>query len=283
MAGVVCQARSGEAGRGGGVVTVNIGVIFTSYAMADMLDMSLAPWLAARRAGLGGHTFKIAAVSGPFTGFPHDPSVPEDGTAARLKALCEGDNDWMNRVFVHTEPMPETEARGRALQWLVEEGVDLIWQWDGDESLTGADIANILVTVQDNPWIAWFRVSYRNLVFDTKHALAEPFTPARIHRVRPHGYCAVGFWDDNNVLYGDLFFSEGVQRDINMASMTIPVRIAAPLHYTWLNNDRSRRKIFYQVSRGWECSYRWDDEVGLCFNEQYFTSRGEPLPEVIAL
>lgn len=258
---------------------MNVGVIFTSFQMADMLSMSLSPWLAARRVGLGGHTFKISCVSCPFTGFPVEE--PLDDTQSRLQDLY--DTDQVDRVFVSDEPVAETEARGRALRWLVDEGVDTTVMCDGDEVYTGADIANILAAVEDNPLMVWFRVALQNLVFDEKHALAEPFTPPRIHRVKAGGYEAVWFWDDNNVLYRSQRYPDHTKQDIGLASMTIPARIAAPKHYTWLSNDRSRRKIAYQVSRGWSCSYRWDEQKGLCFNEQHFLSRGEPLPEVVAL
>ena len=258
---------------------MTVGVIFTSFQMADMLSMSLSPWMAAREVNLGHNTFKIACVSCPFTGFPVEE--PIDDTGVRLQTLCE--EGRVDRVFFSREPVSETEARGQALQWLVGAGVDITIIVDGDEIFTGADIANILMTVGDTPLIVWYRLSLQNLVFDTEHALAEPFTPPRIHRIISGVYKAEAFWDDNNIRYRNLSDSSYVQRDIDMASMTIPMRVAAPKHFSWLSNDRSRRKIVYQVSRGWSCSYRWDEQKGLCFNEQYFLSRGEPLPEVVTL
>lgn len=252
------------------------GIIFCAYNTADLLLISLPPWIAARRASLGGHQFKICAVCCPFEGFNHED--PVDNTLEVLRThFVRGEID---HIVVSSVPVSEVKARGEALKWLVGEGgVDYLWQVDNDEQFTEQDIFNVAQYVQDHRHVPWFRVSYRNLVFDTSHYLAEHFTPARIHRVDAgQGLRATGFWDDNNVLYPPY-------RDVQLASITIPARVAAPLHYSWLNNNRSRLKIQYQIEgRKWpSCSFRWDEKLGLCFNEAHFAARGEPLPEVFSL
>lgn len=267
-------------------MSLSIGVIYTAYNTADLVPASLSPWVAARRAALGGNTFKVCAVSVPFEGFDHGGAA-EDGTRALLgTAAYKGEID---HAIVRDKVMSEVDARGAALHWLVEQGCDVIWQWDADEVATLEDLERIAAFVKEQPYVNTFRISYRNLVFDTQHVLAEPFTPMRIHRVRlPGGYLAVGFWDDNNVYYVRPW--EGkvdgeVVRDVQLACLTVPATVAAPLHHSWLSNERSKRKIAYQlVGRGWpECSFRWDETTDqLAFNEAYYTARGLPLPTVLS-
>ncbi len=270
----------------------SIGIIFTAWQAEDLLPLSLAPWIAARKTGLGGNTFKIAAVSVPFEGFPQSP---QDDTVETLVAhKVEGLIDHVICPMVmdgvdDPRQWKETEARGAALKWLVGERVDILIQWDADEIPTQESIHSILTFVKSNPWVVSFRLSLRNAVFSPSTFLAEPFTPMRIHRVHaPGGYRAQGFWDDNNVYYArpwqDKVDGE-VVRDVEMASMVVPASVANPVHLTWLDdgpNGRSRRKIEYQTkARSWECSFRWDEVKGLQFNEAYYSRRGLPLPEVI--
>jgi hypothetical protein len=261
---------------------MTFGVIFVAYQAADLLPRSLPVWLSARRANLGGNTFKIAAVCVPFVGFNHGESTTLDDTLPMLRShLAAGDID---HLVESAEPLTEVEARGRALRWLMgsDGGVDAIWQCDADEFLLKEDIQGAAAYVESQPYTDWFRVAYRNLVFTSDQYLAEPFTPPRIHRARIRGYRAHGFWADNNVLYGGTITRDLVQ-DLHFSSATIPEYICNPLHETWLSNLRSKQKIAYQtVARGWpSCSFRWDEETDtLRFNEAHFAALGQPLPEV---
>lgn len=258
---------------------MNIGVIFTSYRMAEYLASSFRPWAEARLHNLGGHSFKICAVSCAFQGFD---LPPEDFTTDDLKVSLE--DRFLDQLLTSDQPVSEVGARGDALSWLISAGCDTIIQVDGDEIFAESDIVKIFDFVEKRPLIDWFRISYKNLVFTRNQYLAEPFAPPRIHRVRIGGYRAASFWDDNNIAYHGTI-TRDIRRDTDFASVTIPWSVAAPLHYTWLNNDRSRRKIEYQTKgRGWECSFAWDTaKGGLTFNEPYFHKRNLPIPEVLRL
>lgn len=247
------------------------GIIFIGYNTESYISDSLAPWIEARRSSLGGHSYIICAVSLPFAGFPHDNI---DNTIPILQNML--DIDQIDHIITEPRNIPETTARGMALSWLKSQDVDIVIQWDSDEILDQQELTQIISTVESNPWIIWFRLSYRNLVFTSDQWLAEPFTPPRIHRIKVNFGEAVGFEADNDIIYQRL---DGVflhQRDLS--SITIPWSIASPLHYTWLNDDRSRRKIEYQLKgRGWpQCSFSWDDSKGgLIFNPAL------PAPKVI--
>lgn len=258
---------------------MRIGCIFVAWQSEDLLPQSLTPWVEARRARLGGHDFVIAAVCTPFEGFEN--AGPRDGTERLLlEAKERGDIDT---VITLDNPVKETVARGLALSFLVGAQCDLIWQADSDEIPTLAQIAAVVSYVEVNPLYTWYRLCYRNAVFTPDQYLAEPFTPPRIHRVQPVGsgdYRAEAFWDDNNVSYSG---SMGGRLDVQFASVTVPQSVSWIRHLSWLNDERSCTKIRYQLEgRRWpECSFRWDDKTGLVFNEQYYSRRGLPLPEVL--
>ena len=226
---------------------MKIGCIFTAFNMEEYLADSLFPWTQARANHLDGHEFVIAAVSVPFEGFP-DEGV--DGTQSSLRVYeREGSIDWL---LSHQTPMKETEARGAALKWLVEQArVDILVQVDSDEMFTQQDISAIIGFVQANPFITAFQLSLRNAVFTTDQYLAEPFTPMRIHRVVSGPWRAASFWDDNNVMYTDP--STGCNlRDVHFSTMIVPSTIAWIKHNSWINNMRSKKKISYQLDgRGW--------------------------------
>lgn len=257
-----------------------IGIIYVAYQAEDLLPRSLSTWIAARRDKLGGHEFVICAVSVPFEGFGQEAT---DKTRTLLGfASTRGDID---HVIVRDKPMKEIEARGKALQWLVERGCQLTWMVDADEFYLKEDIQGAVAYVENQPYVDWFRVPLKNLVFTRNQYLAEPFTPPRIHRVHIRGYRAHSFWADNNVLYGGTI-TRDLKQDLHFASATVPVHLCNPLHESWLNNARSKAKIDYQVrARGWgSCSFAWDEaRGGLVFNEAHYAVQGLPLPTVLRL
>src|SRR5262249_50119189 len=153
----------------------------------------------------------------------------------------------------HT-PMKETDARGKALEYLVGKGADILWQVDSDEPYTEANITSILAFLDRTPTTSWYRLSLKNHVFDTEHYLEDPFTPPRIHRVhttdsKGRPLVADHFSGDNDIAYkGELTFTQSL-----LPNLTIPKTVAFIRHLTWLNDERSRRKVLYQTQgRGWE-------------------------------
>ena len=253
---------------------MKIGIIYTAFNTDEYFARSLASWVEARRTRLGGHHFVIAAVSVPFVGFE---TSQVDSTCSRMKR--EQGEGTIDHLIVDRSPMPETQARGEALKWLVAAGTDCTIMVDSDEFWTIEQIASILDFVIKNPFIIWFKVSYKNRVFTKDQYLVEPFTPPRIHRSYFEGITASGFWDDNNVIYN---IEQGDQiRDIELPSLTIPISVAWVDHYTWISDSRSKEKVQYQMRRWGQSSFSWEDSRGgLIFNEAYYKARGQPLPEV---
>lgn len=262
---------------------MTIGIIYVGFQCEDLIQKSLTPWINARSARLGGVDWKIAAVSVPFEGFNHGDEPMDQTHKILLDHAAYSEIDYLT---IDSKPMKETEARGVALHALVTKfQVDILWMVDADEFYTKQDILDILSFININSWVAWYRVSLKNMVFTEHQYLREPFTPPRIHRVDVAGLKAAWFWDDNNVAYKTIDPGR-IRRDIELASLTIPETVAFVPHLSWLNNSRSRKKISYQLdARGWpECSFSWDDaRGGLIFNESYYAKRGLPLPEVVTL
>ncbi len=259
---------------------MRIGCILTGYGMADYVESCLRAWIAARTARLDDHEFVICAVSVPFAAFPDSA---DDGTVDRLAAhLAAGEID---HLITEPKGIPETEARGLALTWLKTQHVDAIWQVDVDEQYTEQDISRIIRYVDANPFVAAFRLSLKNYVFDRATYLADPFTPMRIHRIKAGPLEASAFWADNNVSYQGA--GGRTVRDDALATLTVPATVAWVRHITWLNDERSKRKIVYHeghfASRpeGLRCSYSWDETKGLVFNDAYYRFVGHPLPRLL--
>lgn len=239
-----------------------IGIIYCAYGTEDYVPKSLAPWIDLRAQG----NVLICALNLRFAGF----EGKDDKTHDMLWA-CRVRKD-IDHLIDGPDNIPETTARGMALTWLKQQGVDLVIQWDSDEMTDVASIQRTLAFIDANPFTTWFRFSYRNLVFDDKTWLADPFTPPRAHRIRAGTeagcYTAHSFSADNDICYGHHIFRDlHFQRDY--PSMTIPAAVFNPKHYTWLNDERSKRKIDYQLrGRGWpSCQFAWDDaQGGLIFN-----------------
>ncbi len=252
------------------------GVIFVGYNCVDTLEQALTPWVQARsRWKENGHQIIIDAVSVPFIGFPQ--GLPDNTYYILRDHAIQG---HIRNLYIDGGPMKETDARGLALRSLVKSNVGVLIQWDADEVATVEEIERLLDFVESQPLIDWFRLSYRNLVFNDKTWMKDPFTPPRVHRVRVGPYKASSFYEDNNVAYNGTI-TRDIKLDRDMSSFTIPPSIISPKHYTWLDCDRSRRKIEYQSARGWpSCSFKWDN--GLKWNASHFARLGQPIPETVS-
>ncbi len=249
-----------------------IGVIYCAWQTEDMINASLRPWIEARERRLGGHDYVICAVSVPFESFPQNEKP--DNTATILGHYLAAED--IDHQIWQQSPMKETEARGQALRWLIDQGAEITIQVDSDEFYQLAEIERIFAFVGTR-LVAAFRGSLKNYVGipDDKTYLTEPFRPMRIHRVRYSSYQADSFWDDNNVLYRGTI-TRDFKRDVDLPVAQIPKTVAWTHHESWPNSIRSKRKIDYQLNgRKWpSCSFDWDDaRGGLIWRD------GQPIPE----
>jgi hypothetical protein len=254
---------------------MTIGVIFTAYNMADMIEKSFSPWLEAKTSNTGGHKYIICGISVPFEKF-NDPAC--DDTVEILQDYHKSNN--LDNLITDNQPKRETEARTLALKWLISNKADIIIQVDADEFYTINEIKNIFSFVEKNPFIDSFRGSLKNYVFDESVFMLKPFNPMRIHRVTTHNRAiALEFWDDNNICYK---LPEGqTVLDTQLSVSTIPKFIAWTKHLSWLSNDRSRKKVEYQNARGWKCSFKWNYVLNkLEWNLDNLELNGEQVPDL---
>jgi hypothetical protein len=221
----------------------------------------------------------ICAISTQFAGFEGE----DDGTREFLRgALERGDID---KLVDSPDGMTEVEARGKALAYLREQECDISVMWDSDEIVDIDELTRAIAFMEQDQFTAAWRFSYRNLVFNEKTWLAEPFQPMRAHRLKYHGYVADKFYDDNNILYRGTI-TRDFRHDVNLPTGTISPTIMNPAHYSWLQDTseraaRSRAKIFYQHRRWGHSSFRWDEDKGLAFDEGYYAAHGILPPRVI--
>lgn len=247
---------------------MKIGIIYTAYNMEEYIDPSLACFHTLKHMGVD---LSIVAVSVRFAGFPEEA---KDNTRKELiRAYGDG---ILSHVITHPDGISEVEARNKALQLLKSEGVEIIMQVDADEFFTVNDFNRIMAFVESQPFVAWFRLSLKNFVFDERTYLVVPFTPPRIHRVKTSdGLILHRFTDDNDICYinnNSAFIDPRI-----VPSMTIPPVVAWIKHFSWLNNERSRKKVLYQQSRGWTCDFAWDEKTGLIWNEKAFVNKTKPV------
>lgn len=233
---------------------MKIGIIFTIFNCAESVDKFLEVWKLVKFIPPDlQDNFIFSCVSVPFDKFEVGKI---DNTAEIIKS-----KNIMDFLYVDENPRSEIEARGICLEFLKNQNCEIIWQIDSDEQFSAGNIYKILEFVKLNPKIAWFLVSYKNYVFDSKTYLAAPFQPARIYRVDFPPYKLGGFRDDNNLT----FFKEGNGKkiefpDLFLKSKIIPPEVAFVPHYSWMSDERSRAKINYQKARGWTPSFRWNEQ-----------------------
>lgn len=273
---------------------MKIGIIFVSYNDLDNVEKSLSPWIHAKDKKLDGHEFIISAISLPFEGYKDIPGFQEDETTYKIleTALMYEKID-----FLITGPkyIKETEARTLGMAPLLLEDFkrnpdktltmippcDYIWQVDSDEFYTQKEISKIIKFIEFNPDVTWFKGSLKNYIFDEKHYLEQSFNPSRIHKTKSNDFKVYIFNEDNDICYMHTECVTVVPQGF-FPSLTIPKNVAFVKHLTWLNNDKSKKKIAYQTSRGWQCSYKWNEEKNcLEFNENYYSKNNLSLPIVL--
>lgn len=238
------------------------GIIYCGYNTEEYIHESLAPWV-------GREDCVISAVSVPFNEYSQQEFY-EDRTTLIL-------HNYLNEKkigYLTTFPrfIKEHEARNLALR-KIKEPVDAYFLVDSDEVYSKEDITRIFEFVETNP-VCWYSVALRNFVFDTNTYLEEPFTPPRIFRTNFLGLTNPSFVWDNDMTYNH---QEGRFVHTSIVGLDIPKEVAWVDHYSWLNNPISQRKVKYQTAhfKG-ICSYAWDEEKGLIFNEEYYKDKEKP-------
>jgi FkbM family methyltransferase len=254
------------------------GIILAQNNEATYLKRCLEPWVVARK-------------EAPILIVCLDVSFAENGGGNSTDGSLELIQQYKKEDKIdHFEILPpnlkEHEARNVGLKWLLDKGCDLIISIGVDEFYSVLEIRKILNYINSQPLIAVFKIHYKNYVFDQQHYILG-FKPNRVWRVSCGKYRLVEFFNDDDCLYKDA--DSGCVRDSSLPCKVIPNSVAFVGHYTWLNDERSRRKVEYQEKHMGNvvgdpkaaCSFRWDHNLNcLKWNEEYYKKTGQPLPEV---
>ena len=256
---------------------MKIGIIAQGRNCADVLDDVLAPWIKA----MGKHDIHICLVTATFKEMQKFGQPPKntDNTWERFQ---EYGLKYPKNVSVikFDSYVSESESRESGRQCLMAKDVnaDLVWLLDlSDEYYTAEQIDKIVAFVKSEPFTMWFRLSFKNYVFDKKTYLTAPFTPPRIWRTNFSGYKLDKCAYDNDFLYTNAINAQVWDR--SLSNYIIPKSVAWIRHYSWLNDERGKEKVAYQeshFSHGAGCCFKWDD--GLKWNEAYFKKVGETIP-----
>lgn len=246
-----------------------IGVIFTVFSETEEnINRCLNPWIQ--------DDIKIVATSCQFLKYNKE----DNSNTVDILTKLVGQSKILD--FISKDVEREHEARDMALQRLKKENVDSFVLLDSDEFYIKEEIDNIKSFVQRDSFITWFSINFKNLVFDGDHYI-DGFCPPRIFRAKSsNGFRIKRVYWDNDICYED---TNGNEIDYKQLShKVIPKSLAFPLHETWLNNERSRKKVNYQNSHFGHCGYKWNEQENkLEFNEEYYKKIGEQYPILIKL
>lgn len=240
-----------------------IGILLTAFNCEDTLEECLKNWK-------NRDDCVIRAVSVPFEEYKD----LEGDNSATLDILKKENIDTI------TEPkyIKEADARNLALKKLLSEGVSYIMILDGDEVYSKDDIDNLFKFVYYQDEICWFSINLKNYVFDNNHYI-DNFCPPRVFKVRYYNLLLSHFYFDNDLVYLE---NQTPIKYKELSTLAVPKRFCYPKHYTWLNNDRSRKKIEYQNKHfNGICSYVWNAEKKCVeFNSDFYSKYGMKTPEI---
>ncbi len=245
---------------------IKIGLLLCSYASENYIDQCLESWLKF-------DNVVISVTSCPFINFE------EQDNHKNMEKLYDYQNKGkIDSIYTTYMPIKECEARNYPLQRLISLNCDIIVLVDVDEIWTVQEIQNLIDYINKTPQFCWYKVEYKNLIFN-KNTYITGFDPARVFRVNYNNwnidYELYQCIDDNDFNY---LSKHGLIRDKWLPHTIIDIKICNPLHYSWLNNDRSRRKIEYQKRRNWNTSFNWNYEKNCIeFNEIYYKDKNKPI------
>lgn len=243
-----------------------IGIVFCGYNCANYLERALQPWLDLKEA-LG---IAIAVTNGRYSIAPKKEQDPQ-GALSFLK-LVGKDVDFLLHAPCNENPWTEEQGRNYALQYLIDQGVELIWAVDGDEIYTTKQIVDILNFVREHEDKDFYYINFKNYTFK------YPYWIDGFHK-------SVIYWTNRNIGVERFYFDCDIAyrngmlcHDIEEKGLVVPKTVAFVDHFSWLQGDpRVEDKIYnqnlkYIGEEGARCSFKLDDGR-LVFNERFYELR----------
>jgi glycosyltransferase involved in cell wall biosynthesis len=246
---------------------MKFGIIFCAYNEKNYVKPSLDAFIEAQKR----HDIFITVSSIPFAEYEKTSFKDfEDGTVDIIKEYKS--KGLINIAYFDPKYIYEYQARNLCLSHLLALKCDYVWIVDADELYTQEEIDRIISFVEFNNFIDFFKINFKNYIFDDKHWINETYFP-RIFKTSSAGglHC---FYNDNDIKYND------GRVYTQLSEFKIPNNIAFVKHMSW-TNDKGKRKVQYQLEHYGCCSYKWNEEKRtLEFNKQYYDNIRENLPIV---
>ena len=246
---------------------MKIGLIICAYNCQDTIEECLRPWVELNHEGV---ELEFAVVSVRFNTFPERENI------TTIKKLMPFMLQTRGVIMEYPTSLSETDCRNMGLTYLLDKKVDLVWILDADELYTKDQILKTIKRVEENPLTVWWRIPFKNYIFEGKHWI-DGFCPPRIFRVSVGDKILSEFYWDNDVNYknieGDHTFDYQT-----LASSMIPKGIAHVRHLTWLHSN-SKAKIEHQLAHYKQCSYQWNEtEQKVELSTEFYKTHNQPLP-----
>jgi hypothetical protein len=255
---------------------MKIGVLLCAFQCEEHLDGVLKPWMEAQI----NNDIVISSVSVMFSEYA-DMQFNQDNTATKEKLVSySGQKQGIKYHYFGVGSQSEAKARNLALEPLKNENCDVIWLLDGDEYYTLEEINKIIGFVKQQKFVNWFGINFKNFVFDGT-VWVDGFCPPRIFRTEIGKYYKLDeFYWDNDIHYKSQS-GDGLISYKELASFNIPKGFAHIKHLTWLNNEKTKRKVEYQIKHFGHCSYRWNKEKNILeFDPDFHAKHRIPIPKL---
>ena len=247
------------------------GILCNFYGFPQYLDKVLSSWVNIK------HDFIFAASCCKFNEYIDINYINEDKeTEIKLK------NEYKNKFpFIYSNIISnDSIVRNYPLKFLLKNNVDYVWILDEDEFYTIDQINNIVNFIEQQEFISYFKINFKNFFNDTDHWV-DGFCPPRIFKTQSHNLKLDSFYYENDVYYVD---KNNIKIDYKqLSNMTIPKNIAHIDHYSWCGDKTYlQNKIKYQNHRyKGICSYKWNNEKDcLDFNENYYKMTNQTIPQI---
>lgn len=252
---------------------MTVGVLGCCYGNPQWVDKVLEPWLSIPNV-------EICVVHGQFKEYKLDLGLPDTDSLTISKLLPY--QNVIKVFFVHEMPeyagkdLSEHEIRNIALRYLLEKNVDAIYILDGDEFYTEEQINNIISFVNRNEFIPYFKVNFKNYVFDGKQWI-DGFCPNRLWRVKYKNLTLKELAWDNDIHYQDE--NGNIISDKQLPYLEIPRHLAHIKHMTWLHENGKIKEKYQRKHFDGICSYKFNNDTNkLEFDLEYYKVRNIPLP-----
>lgn len=244
---------------------MKLGVIISVYNGIEFLEECLKDWISLKSK----LDIKIAIVDCLFTNFKGETPNSNDGTIELLENyLQQGKIDFFQKLQPNLE---ESTARNIGIEYLLNQDVTHVLTTAPDEIFNSDEIQYLFNFLKNDTQNAVFYLNYKNYI-GNKNTYILGFKPKRIWKTQYESCLFNGLrFDDDGMFYE--VNTKHLLKDDNFPSITIPdLQIK---HYSWLDGETSEKKIQYQNSRGWVCSYKIENNK-VSFNEEFYQNKEMP-------